>query len=86
MIKVENGVYKRVSKKTARRVYNEGGAVMITAHRLDPWNMFHPAITIPQDDHTFDEWVNDCQWYNCNRETGYYCSYYIKKAPEGQEE
>ena len=86
MIKVENGLYKRVSKKTARRVYNGGGVVMIAAHRLNPWNIFQPAITILRDEHTFDEWVNDYQSYNCNYETGYYCAYYIKKALDGQEE
>jgi hypothetical protein len=82
MRKVENELYKRVSKKTARRVYNEGGVVMIVAHRLNPWSIFQPAITILQDEHTFDWWVNDYQWYNCNYETGYYCAYYIKKAIE----
>jgi len=81
MLKVKANKYKRISKGEARRLYNEGIAVYILPCKVYPDDN-HPWIKpFKMDFRTFDEFVNEYEYYNCNiAEIGYYAAYYIKEA------
>ena len=83
---------KRINKKTARKIFNNGGTIRICANKINPTNEFyHLYDDIKKDytneDHfgccgiyskiTFDDIINHFEYYNCNYETGYYTAFYI---------
>ena len=68
----------RVNKKVARRVYNEGGKVLIFAKNLRP-DFFGIVIDKKSNyGRDFDKLVAAYEYYNCiNNETGRYAGYII---------
>lgn len=72
--------YERVSKRTARRLFNEGTTVyaLPCKVRLVDNRWFLPMClgnaTNNYDD--FESLSNGCTYYNCNSETGYYLAYF----------
>jgi len=83
-----NCEYERVSKRTARRLFNGGTTIyalpckvrLVDSSIKYKWL---PPIFLgckgflglyPNDD--FDSVSNECTYYNCNSETGYYLAYY----------
>lgn len=68
--------YKRVTKKTARRLHNEGVSLVVVACNLRPFTPWHCEGVMSADDE-FDTFVNSYTYYNCTNETGYYPSYYV---------
>lgn len=83
----ENGyTFQRVSKKDARRVYNNGLAVIFCPVNLRPGKPWKPeAVICPHSFEvvngvitSFEKRVNDFEYYNCiNNETGRYTAFYI---------
>lgn len=82
MNKYETKTLKRISKRAARRVYDNGGELTIIACKLSPENTFYNSGTTTNKtrcDATFDQFVNAYEFYNCNCECGYYAAFYIRR-------
>ena len=63
--------YRRVNTTTARRIFNEGGAVIVSPCNLRPDSVWTPAAPIAANDETndktFDIIVNEFIYYNCKK-------------------
>lgn len=74
--------FERVTKKEARAAYRAGLTVLWCPVNLAPftgWGLEMP-INVQNwncDNKTFDEVLNEYEFYNCNSETGKYPAYYI---------
>lgn len=85
------GEWTRVSKKTARKLYDEGQTVRICPCKVNPANKFYPlSLDINKEDKfdvepfdwelKFDTRVNRFEYYNCQyNELGKYSAYYVRK-------
>ncbi len=69
---------RKVTKPTAKKLYNKGMVVYTIPCKLNPYNPFWNFMFRICGD--FDNFVNACTWYNCNNETGTYLHYYIKEG------
>lgn len=82
MNKYETKTLKRISKRAARRVYDNGGELTIIACKLSPENIYYNfGITTNKTMYgaTFEQLVNAYEFYNCNYEYGYYAAFYIRR-------
>lgn len=74
--------WTRVSKATARKAYDNGQAVAITARNTHPFNVWGTTSTYAGGDGCtpFENIVNAFEYYNCiNSDTGKYAAFYIVK-------
>ncbi len=88
MRKITIGGYERISKQTAKKMYDAGEDVYICPVNLRPDNMWMPATKMDRyypsaiqaaGELDFIEWANEYQYYNCqNSETGRYLAFYKK--------
>lgn len=72
---------KKITKVTARKLYNEGKEFWITACNMRPEvgiligsTSFERMADIP-----FDTMVNSFTYYNCDNERGRYPAYYVEE-------
>ena len=72
---------KKITKVTARKLYNEGKEIRITACNMRPEagiligsTSFERMADIP-----FDTMVNSFTYYNCDNERGRYPAYYVEE-------
>lgn len=76
--------YKRVDKRVARRLFNEGEAIFLVPCNCDVHSLFTYEIGKDywgiDEDPDFDKVVNAFEWYNCNSELGRYTMFFIKKG------
>lgn len=80
MNKYETKTLKRISKRAARRAYNAGKNIIITAHKIRPDNIFSISANINNSSGIlFDTLINAYEFYNCNYECGYYAAFYIRR-------
>lgn len=86
-----NSVYKRVSKGKAKRIYNNGYAIIVCPCNLRPDSIWKPYghfyrrdnddVYEPIDrEEQFDYKTNRFAYYNCNSESGNYLAYYVNEA------
>lgn len=88
MLRVElldcDKVYKRVDKRVARKEFNAGRVVHLTTSRAYPGSLVGSCdIQLPQTPDqfdTFDNYVNNFKFYNCNAEMGNNINYYIESV------
>lgn len=83
--------WKRVSKKTARKLYNEGRTIRLCPVKFHPCNKYYPMsfdMSINDEwsvepfewEKTFDARTNNFEFYNCNlNETGKYSAFYVRE-------
>lgn len=71
--------YMKVSRPIARRLfYNRGHDVYIIPCKMRFDNIYLSPLKINNESgYRFEHLVNDYEYYNCNAETGYYCSFYV---------
>ena len=81
----------RVSKKTARRLYDEGKTIRLCPVKTHPCNKYHPiSLDINKGDKfdveplewelKFDARVNRFEFYNCQyNELGKYSAFYVRE-------
>lgn len=70
--------YTRVTKRTARRLHNEGREIVVVACNMWPFSMWrYEAYVEASED--FDKFVDSYAYWNCNGETGRYPAYYVAK-------
>lgn len=87
--------FRRVSKPTARKLYDDGKVVYICPCYLKPGGMWRPEVAITKEDLStvteeasfysttvrgFDNIVNEFMHYNCSSGTGRYPSFYIRES------
>lgn len=78
-------VYKRITKKEARKLFDSGNALVVIPCKLAPFTPWHMECIIDgfnkeSEDRTFDRIINAFIFYNCNYETGYYPAFYIPEC------
>lgn len=73
--------YKRITKWTAKKLYEMGKPILLCPVNLRPGGMWGIGCTISKEEgRTFEEILNEFEFYNCsNSETGYYTAFYIKE-------
>ncbi len=73
--------YKRISKRTAAKLYEIGQPILFCPVKLRPggsWNIGY--IVTKKEDRTFQQEINAFEYYNCcSSATGYYTAFYIKE-------
>ena len=78
---------KRISKRTARKLFNEKKDFLIIPCKVNPNNVWGIGAKINQYYYNqfpeifkkdFDVLVREYTFYNCSYETGYYPAYYIE--------
>ena len=76
------GHYRRIDKRTARKVWLAGKPLVICAVNLAPFGGWTHGMTIDSRQYiaegwSFDQLVGSFEGYNCNYEAGYYAAYYV---------
>jgi hypothetical protein len=76
---------ERISKTTARKLYDAGNEVLFIPCKLNPENNFYNLGMWQRNDlwgqyETFEKLCNAFEYYNCNNEAGSYTAFYIKKG------
>ena len=85
--------FRRVSKRAAERLYDNGEVIYLCPFRLRPGGPWHPEIAVTKTDLTqdcgtqyfisntrdFEKVVSDYTYYNCSYSVGEYPAYYIKE-------
>ena len=70
---------ERINKRVARKLFNEGKTLWITACNMRPeCGLLMNAGTYENELADFDTFVNSFTYYNCNNETGRYPAFYIE--------
>lgn len=76
---------KRISKATARRMWENNQDFIIVPCKLRPTGfgaMFTRCDCYEEDwgdRRPFDTFINEFTFYNCNRETGTYPAFYVEE-------
>ena len=73
--------YKRITKRTAMRLYEKGEPVLFCPVNLIPGGPWGIGCTITKEEgRTFEQALNAFEYYNCfNNETGYYAAFYVEE-------
>lgn len=74
--------YKRITKRTAERLYEMGEPVLFCPVKLIPGGVWGNGyiVTKEEEGRTFEQVLNAFEYYNCNNETGNYTAFYIKEG------
>lgn len=72
----------RVTRREARKIFNQGAPVVFCPSKLYPFGGFRPSCMVQNSDAwpDFDCAVRNFEWYNCTHETGYYPAFYVARA------
>ena len=71
--------WARVTKKQARAAYDSGFTVLFCPVKMRPFTPWHLEICVDKSSgRSFDNIVNEFEYYNCNKETGLYTAFYIQ--------
>ena len=73
--------YKRITKRTAKKLYEMGHPILLCPVNLRPGGMWGiGCFVIKKEGRTFEQDVSEFEFYNCyNSETGYYAAFYVKE-------
>ena len=76
--------YRRLDKRVARRLYNEGKTIYMVPCNCSIYGIYTVVIGENkygyEEDRRFDSVVNGFEFYCCNTELGKYPMYFIKEA------
>lgn len=74
---------ERISKRQARKLFDAGETVYMQSCKFHPFGMWSQAYSVNKNQdnmiyapETFDNIVNNFEYYNCSYEQGYYASFY----------
>lgn len=87
MNKYESSTMVRISKATAKKLYNAGFNIYLAPCKYRPENcVFTSAVGCSiytgEDGETFEKLCNAFAYYNCDSERGRYIAFYVKTAPK----
>ena len=88
MRNIKIGGYEQISKATARKLFNDGIDILIVPCKVNPINKWgigailskkadYKSVDTTMADY-FQYEVNSMIYYTCNKQLGYYVSFYIK--------
>ena len=69
---------ERVSKVKAKKVYDNGGRVIVMPCNFNIQSPWSPLIVLTGDGSSFESVINATEYYNCNNEAGKYLKYYLE--------
>ena len=72
---------KQIQKRTARKLFNSGETIYMQSSNFHPFGVWSQCIDIKKDinsNDSFDDIVNNFEYYNCSNEQGLYASFYKK--------
>lgn len=80
--------WHQVTKRTARRLYEDGQTIKACAANMRPGFPWYPEIALDKElidiangePVPFDRIINQFEFYNCTPETGTYARFYAKEA------
>lgn len=75
-----NKRFERVSKRTARRHYNNGESIIILPVKCYTEMFAFETEKNYNKIRTFDNLVTEFEHYNCNHECGYYAAFYVAEG------
>jgi hypothetical protein len=81
MNKIRVNGFIRISKQAAKKRYEAQQLVVITPCKCAPgnkWCIENRMFNV--GGRTFDQYVNEWSYYNCNSELGRYPAFYVKEA------
>ena len=71
--------FERISKATAKKLYESGTEVYAAPCKMNPESIWFSPFGFQKDEEngaTFDSVVNAATYYQCNYECGYYLAFY----------
>jgi hypothetical protein len=72
--------YKRISKRTAAKLYEKGQPILFCPVKLRPGGLWgNGCIVTKREGRTFKQELNAFEYYNCSNETGNYTAFYVKE-------
>lgn len=72
--------YKRISKRTAAKLYDMEQPILFCPVKLVPGGVWgNGCFVTKQEGRTFEQELNAFEYYNCSSATGYYTAFYIKE-------
>lgn len=72
----------RIYKPEARKRFMRGEQIFVLPCKVrlgNPW--IQPSMIYKDEQNpeaTFDRIIREYEWYNCNKDTGYYAAYYVE--------
>lgn len=71
---------KQISKRTARKLWDEGREIYFHSSNMRFDNMWQPPMPACKDvaGHTFDQVCSSYETYNCDNERGKYIHFFVK--------
>jgi hypothetical protein len=69
---------KKINITTARRLFDQGNAVITVPCNCSPLSMFAYKLTPELTWAKFDQAISEYAYYNCNAELGRYLHYYAE--------
>ena len=81
MRQIKTKSYIRISKKTARALYNTGqeNRVFFCPVNLNPESPWGLMWNAPNNDISFDQLVSEYEYYNCDNDRGRYAAFYVPR-------
>ena len=72
----------KITKALAKKMFNEGHAIMVVPCKVRPNGMLASWISKPDDDQdaTFEKLCDAVFYYNCSPETGMKLAFYAKEV------
>ena len=90
MLQIETKHFKRITKATARRMYNAGENIALNPSNLHPeslWNMAYITNIESEERTPFETLINHFSFYNCiDNETGKNVFFYQVKEGVANDE
>ncbi len=72
--------YKRITKRTAERLYEMGEPVLFCPVKLIPGGVWgNGCIVTKKEGRTFEQILNAFEYYNCSSSTGNYTAFYVQE-------
>ena len=70
--------YIRINKSAARKLYNAGKEFLIIPCKCRPGGAWLTGFTVNSNNSavSFDSYINEFTYYNCNNELGKYPAFY----------
>ena len=72
----------RIKKPLARKMYYSGHKITVVPCKCGVNNEVGrmEIITLENGGKEFDRLIREFEWYNCNKDTGYYAHYYVTET------
>ena len=76
-IKEEEGSFAKITSNTAKKMFANGETIYLLPSKVRLGNAWILPFAISDaEGRTFDQYVNEYKYYNCNKETGTAVAFY----------